>query len=274
MTTLIEECKQICCPTPLNRANVPSMVRLRLTFYNSSLFVNSELVPEEKQAATVAVASDSWIDFILNFFMSLAIIVTVVYFVPSVWSRYAQATETQKVAAEQIMLTDVPEATAEVESKAPEVNPLVHEVAAAYDLSMPEGKWLISEKAGIKSPLSAASPVDDEAGVSEIMENGGYIYPQFNNMGWKGKLTILAGHHYNMAISPEKAQTSFQNLKNLEVGDIVSVVDDYKVWNYEVYKIEQSDMITEANPDLLMYTCVYWWDSQLRLFVYARIVEA
>ena len=55
MTTLIEECKQICCPTPLNRANVPSMVRLRLTFYNSSLFMNSELVPEEKQAATVAV---------------------------------------------------------------------------------------------------------------------------------------------------------------------------------------------------------------------------
>ena len=279
MTRVLEECKQLLSLRAIDHQNPDVTFRLRLTFYDSSLFDYNTTSPGVRQSKTaVAVLSDSWIDFLLNFFMSLAIIVTLVYFLPGVLTRYFNVGVSGKsLSAQQVILEDIPtelplsEPAAEVEPE--QINPLVHEVAPHYDLSMPEGRWLISDSAGIRAPLSTNASIQNDSEVSALMENGAYIYPQFNNIGWKGKLTILAGHHYNMAITQEKAQSSFQNLKNLQVGDVVQIADDYKVWNYEIYKIEESKTITEASPDLLVYTCVYWWDSELRLFAYGRIVE-
>jgi hypothetical protein len=37
--------------------------------------------------------------------------------------------------------------------------------------------------------------------------------------------------------------------------------------------VEQAAEISELDADLIAYTCVYWWDSKLRLFVYGRLVD-
>jgi sortase (surface protein transpeptidase) len=62
-------------------------------------------------------------------------------------------------------------------------------------------------------------------------------------------------------------------LKDLQVGDLVQVIDDYKIWTYEVYKVEEAREISDREADLILYTCVWWWDSKLRLLVYAKIIE-
>ena len=294
MVSVLEQCKLVCHPNPLARSDAVCMVRIRNTFYNKSLFDYSPQMVEV--ALTTRPKADSaririhfgghLLDFVLNFMMTLSILVTLLYFLPGVLDRLIpgrinlgreSSVMEETLASVSYTSSDLlmmPETTVSTPIPAiPEVTDLTHRVQPEYDLTLPEGRWIVSESAGIKAPIYTNNDIADTKVVDDILDRGIYLYPQYNSIGWSGREVILAGHHYNMNISEQKRQQSFQNLEKLQVGDRVQIVDDYKIWTYEIYKIEQSTEITEQNPDLMMYTCIFWWDAKLRLFVYANIVE-
>ena len=276
MSSVLEECKTICRLRPGDGSAALTVKQTREWFYDAALFGE----PDER------VRRIDWTDVVLNFFIVMAVVVVLGYFLPSgisrVWSRTSDESETTDVQTGEFLGKEEV-ATAEIELVEDGYllelvsdgvsERQVYRVEPEYDLNLPEGRWVISEAVGLKAEIFGNDDLGDKKVVNEILDKGVYIYPQDNQIGWRGKRVILAGHHYNMAVTEEKAAESFQNLKKLQVGDKVKIVDDYKVWTYEIYKVEESTQITESEPDLMMYTCVYWWDSKLRLFVYGRIVE-
>jgi len=289
METVLEQCKLVCRPTPYTRGRVVCLMRVRNSFYNRELFDYSPqmLAVAGNNAAMTASWSaagflSGFFDFLLNFLMTLSILVTLLYFLPGVLDRVHTGT---LLAGQQNVITDetiqashaalagaaLLQPDKDWQQPMPEDNS--HKVAPVYDLGLPEGRWVMSEKIGLKAPIMTNSDSSNTKEVDAILDKGVYIYPEYSNIGWSGREVILAGHHYNMNVSQTRSEQSFQNLDKLEVGDKIQIADDYKIWTYEIYKVEQSTEITEQNPDLMMYTCVYWWDAKLRLFVYGKIVE-
>jgi hypothetical protein len=145
-------------------------------------------------------------------------------------------------------------------------------IQPTYDLSAPEGRWFRTANAAINAEILTNGDLADTKVVDDLMSRGAYLYPDYGEIGRIGRTVVLAGHHYNMWVSPFESQKTFQNLDQVQVGDTIEIVDDYKVWTYEVYKVEEAETISEKTADLIAYTCVYWWDSKLRFFVYARLV--
>ena len=272
MIAVLQECKLLGRPNSTNRTNVKCLIKIRRTFYNQALF---DYVTEAEVAGSKV--KTTWWDFVLNFLMTVSILVTLVYYVPGVMGRWwptnahlGTTTDNVSAMADNAYLSaglvSIPQSSTEAV--------LAHKVQPAYDLEIDDGRWIVSDSAGIKAPIYTNDDVADDREVNKILDQGIYMYPEYNNIGWQGKRLVLAGHHYNMAIGEQKAQQSFQNLNKLQVGDTVQVVDDYKIWTYEIYKIEEATAVSEENADLTMYTCIFWWDSKLRLFVYGRIVES
>lgn len=290
MVSVLEQCKLVCKPTPYSRKGVVCMVRIRNTFYNKDLFDYS---PQLLQGVTsgesmgvmlptpTASVLSRFLDFLLNFMMTLSILVTLLYFLPGVLDRVnvkklslgGEASVAQETVAASSVSTNDVLVSPNTQWQQPMPEDRSHRVAPVYDLSLPEGRWVISEEVGIKAPIYTNANVEDTKEIDAILDRGIYLYPEYDNIGWSGREVILAGHHYNMNVSETKSAQSFQNLEKLKVGDRVQIVDDYKIWTYEIYKVEQSTEISEQNPDLMMYTCIYWWDAKLRLFVYGKIVE-
>jgi len=221
-------------------------------------------------------------DFLLNFLMTLSILVTLLYFLPGVLDRVKTGNlmtgkdnviTNETIQASHAAIAGVALLQPGQDWQQPMPEDKAYKVAPVYDLSLPEGRWVMSEKIGLKAPIYTNTDSANTKEVDEILDKGVYIYPQYSDIGWSGREVVLAGHHYNMNVSQTKSEQSFQNLDKLEVGDKIQIVDDYKIWTYEIYKVEESTEITEQNPDLMMYTCIYWWDAKLRLFVYGKIVD-
>ena len=272
MSSIGQRLKEIGSP---KNGRYKCLTRVRDAFYNQDLFDYKALrLPWSRKGRKYYF---TWFDFLLNFMITAAVLVVAVYYVPG----WVEKVKNQgKVLGEQVLLesgelVDSSEASAEL-MVLPDVSDdesMAYKVKPRYDLSLPEGRWIVSEKADIAAPIETNDDINNKAEVTAMLDRGIYMYPQYSNIGWKGKKVVLAGHHFNMNVSEERARGTFQNLERLEVGDRVAIINDYKMWTYEVYKVEQSTEITEENPDLLMYSCIYWWDSKLRLFVYAKIVE-
>ena len=290
MVTVLEQCKIVCRPTSHTRGQVLCLCRVRDSFYNKKLFDYSPAVLEtisRPQARVVTAASTAellnrFFDFLLNFLMTLSILVTLLYFLPGVLDRVK--TGSLMTGSDKVITNETIQASHAAIAGAALLQPgqdweqpmpedKAYKVAPVYDLSLPEGRWVMSEKIGLKAPIYTNTDSANTKEVDEILDKGVYIYPQYSDIGWSGREVILAGHHYNMNVSQTKSEQSFQNLDKLEVGDKIQIVDDYKIWTYEIYKVEESTQITEQNPDLMMYTCIYWWDAKLRLFVYGKIVD-
>ncbi|MDO5561703.1 MAG: sortase [bacterium] len=251
------------------RGNFP---QVRQRFFDERLF-NGEL-------ATPPV---NWKKFVINTSLncSLAVgaLMLVAYFVPQ-WTfnlfpvlteNFIQAEElktpeTTDAATEQLILSSLPErdeisatATAKIKPK--------------YNLNLPAGQWLQIESVGIDAQILSNGDINDKKAVNKILDQGIYAYPEFASYGSQNKPVILAGHHYNMWTSVSKDTQSFQKLDQVQVGDVVVITDNQKQWTYQIYKVEQAAALTEENADLIMYTCVFWWDSELRLFTYGHLIN-
>jgi len=147
-------------------------------------------------------------------------------------------------------------------------------VMPSYNFESKDGRWLKIDSVGIETEIYVGTDINNEQEINNILARGVYGYPGSSQLGMRGKTVILAGHHYNIPLASERAKATFQNLNQVEVGDIVEISEDYKKWRYQIYKIETAREITEDDADLLMYTCVFWWDSNLRLFVYGVLLDA
>ena len=290
MVAVLEQCKIVCRPTPRTRGQVVCLCRVRDSFYNKKLFDYSPAVLEAISrpgarvitAVSTAELLNRFFDFLLNFLMTLSILVTLLYFLPGVLDRVKTGNlmtgKDNVITNETIQASHAAIAGAALlqpgqDWQQPMPEDKAYKVAPVYDLSLPEGRWVMNEKIGLKAPIYTNTDSANTKEVDEILDKGVYIYPQYSDIGWSGREVVLAGHHYNMNVSQTKSEQSFQNLDKLEVGDKIQIVDDYKIWTYEIYKVEESTEITEQNPDLMMYTCIYWWDAKLRLFVYGKIVD-
>jgi hypothetical protein len=150
--------------------------------------------------------------------------------------------------------------------------PLRH-VNPLYDLSLPDGKWLIADRIGIKAEILTNASINDHKTVDRLLQRGLYLYPDHQNFGWQGETVIIAGHHYNTWLSPQSSAQNFQHLSQFIIGDRLEIISDHKKWTYEIFMMEQSAQISSVKSDLILYTCVWWWDSDLRLFVYARLLD-
>lgn len=251
------------------RSNFP---QVRQRFFDERLF-NGEL----------AAAPVNWKKFIINTSLNCSLVVSalmlVAYFVPQ-WTfnlfpvlteNFIQAEElttpiTAETAVGQVILSSLPERDEKSATATTKIKP-------KYNLNLPAGQWLQIESVGIDAQILTNDDINDKKAVNKILDQGIYAYPEFADYGSQNKPVILAGHHYNMWTSVSKDTQSFQKLDQVRVGDVVILTDNQKQWTYQIYKVEQATAITEEEADLIMYTCVFWWDSELRLFTYGRLIN-
>jgi hypothetical protein len=152
-------------------------------------------------------------------------------------------------------------------------SPQIRRITPIYDLSLPSGKWLKANQASIEAEIFTNASINDQKSVDHLLQRGLYLYPNYQTFGISGKTAIIAGHHYNNFLSPPESKKNFQNLNKVKIGDKLEIIDDHQKWTYEVFMIEQSTQISHIQSDLILYTCVWWWNSDLRLFVYARLLD-
>ncbi len=237
-----------------------SFPRVRTAFYNGALFEASKMQQPFFWREIVG--------FWHNLTIVGAVIVILIYFVPTVVFKIFPQLDKNLVKAESLEEVSLLEQPVIKESEAQ-----VRGVKPVYSLGLPEGKWVRIPEAEIEAEIFSNQNLQDKKAVTKILDKGIYEYPEFSTMGVKGKTVLLAGHHFNVWVSEEQSKKTFQNLNRVMLGDRVELISDYRQWNYEIYKIEQATQISEDQADLIMYTCVFWWNSDLRLFVYARLIE-
>lgn len=249
--------------------------RLRTAFYNPQRF---SLTKKAKVARTAG-----WrlgVSWLLNGLIFLSIVVLMFYYLPSfitdifhLGEGVVEQDDGKVLAFEALNQQTATQVLNELIFK-PNLaqNYQGEQVAPRYDLSLPEGKWFRVTNGLITAPIITNRDPNDLAGIDQIMRKGAYLYADYSEMGRKGRSVILASHHFNMFVSDEERKKTFQNLSQLKVGDEIELIDDYKLWKYRVYKIEKATVISEKAADLIAYTCVFWWDSKLRLFVYGELL--
>lgn len=238
---------------------VKNYSNLRKVFFNEEVFVGSKI---EKNLI------DKMVVWLLNMVVFGAFLVIIGYYLPGMVERLLPNFSGEIAKANDEF--DVSEVII--------WQPVLDErdkrrVKPEYDLDLKAGKWLKIPSASVEAQIMTNDEIENKKEVNKILDKGVYAYPDYAEMGWLGKTVILAGHHFNMAVGEKEGRRTFQNLNKVKVGDEVFLTDDYKKWKYEIYKIEKTNAITEKTADLIMYTCVFWWDSDLRLFVYGKIVE-
>lgn len=250
---------------------------IRRRFFDESLFLTEEVAVIKQSRRR----GKNFLKNALNSSIALAMFVLLFYFLPQGLMKIFPGIATNLIKAEemkraekanqtneldeQIILTNLPEQREESASNS------ARKIKPKYDLNFPAGQWLEIPTVEIKSELLTSVSLDDKKEVNKILDKGIYAYPDNKEYGNPDKMTILAGHHYNMWTSEKQNGQSFQKLKEVVVGDLVTITDNQKQWNYRVYKIAQGSTIEETEADLVMYTCVFWWNNDLRLFVYANL---
>jgi hypothetical protein len=247
--------------------------RLRQSFYNPDLY----------QAVPAAAKKKVWLHRLLNLPIALGGLALVLYFIPSLAFRWLPFWQGGRVLGEQVQADEttrietqlVTEFSAEVLIQPQlEQNFGGEKIQPTYDLSAPEGRWFRAVAADINAEILTNNDLGDTKAVDGLMSRGAYLYPDYAEIGRVGRTVVLASHHYNMWLGAGDSQKTFQNLAQIQVGDTIEIIDDYKIWAYEVYKVEEAEVISEKTADLIAYTCVFWWDSKLRFFVYAKLVSA
>ncbi len=82
---------------------------------------------------------------------------------------------------------------------------------------------------------------------------------------------IVASHRFgHISWSNEyRNRNSFFNLPKTNIGDYIEIVWNQRVYTYEIYKVEETENITDYTADLILYTCKLY-NSPLRIFRYAQ----
>lgn len=249
---------------------------LRRRFFDESLFLQEEAMVDKKSPNL----KQKLLKNIFNCSIALAVFVLLFYFLPQglmkifpgITANLIKAEETKKdennnksEVDEQIILTNLPVQTDASNSSSNK------KIKPKYDLNFPVGQWLEIPAVKIKSELLTTETLTDKKEINKILDKNIYVYPKNRDYGDPDKTVILAGHHYNMWTSEKQNSQSFQKLDQVKEGDIVTITDNQKQWTYKIYKITQGTTIEDQTADLVMYTCVFWWNNELRFFVYANL---
>lgn len=137
------------------------------------------------------------------------------------------------------------------------------------DESLPEGKWLVIPRIGVRTQLLEDENADD------ALSKGVWKVPGYAEAGDTTQPMILAAHRFGYFLWGQGdywKYNSFYYLPDTEPGDIVEIIDDQRKWTYEIYAGEEGDLITDYDADMILYTCKFI-NSPVRHFRYARLVD-
>lgn len=137
------------------------------------------------------------------------------------------------------------------------------------DMTLPEGRWLIIPRIGVRTELQETEDSED------ALATGVWMVPDFGDPGSTDVPLILAAHRFGWKWWWQDdywRYHSFYLLPDTEPGDLVEVIDDHRKYVYEIYAGEEGDEITDYDADLILYTCKFL-NSPIRHFRYARLVD-
>lgn len=137
------------------------------------------------------------------------------------------------------------------------------------DMTLPEGRWLIIPRIGVRTELQATE--DPE----KALATGVWMVPDFGLPGQTDLPLIAAAHRYGWQWwwkTDYWKYHSFYLLPETEPGDLIEIIDDHRKYTYEIYAGEEGEEITDYEADLILYTCKFL-NSPIRHFRYARLVD-
>lgn len=139
-------------------------------------------------------------------------------------------------------------------------------VLPPIDTSLPEGDWLRIPGIGVDAGVLATENADD------ALMQGAWMVPDFGRPSDSTQPTIIASHRYgwlNWWQTDFGRKNSFYYLPEVGVGDRVEVITGQRKYVYTVYAVEEGQLISDYQGDLILYTCKFL-NSPERYFVYAR----
>ncbi len=138
-----------------------------------------------------------------------------------------------------------------------------------YDPTLPDGSWLVIEQIGVRTPL--LTTIDPK----EALTKGVWMAPDYGRPGDKGKPIILAAHRFGYKWWWQNdywKKNSFYKLPETKAGTVIKIIDNKRQWEYEIYKAEEAEEISDYNADLILYTCKFL-NSPVRYIRYARLIN-
>lgn len=135
------------------------------------------------------------------------------------------------------------------------------------DFSLPTKKILNIPKIGVEGEILEGEDYNT------LLEEGIW---RVNDFGTPEDelVTILASHRFGYITwtDEHRNKNSFYNLPKTGVGDYVEIVWNQRLYEYEIYKVEESTNITDYTADLILYTCKLY-NSPERIFRYAKRIN-
>ena len=139
----------------------------------------------------------------------------------------------------------------------------------AVDPLLPEGKWLIIPRIGVRTQLQATSDAQ------QALTKGVWQVPGYGQPGDTTQPLILVAHRYGWQWwwqTDYWKYNSFYLLPDTKPGDLVEIVADQRKWVYQIYGGGEGEAINDYEADLILYTCKFL-NSPVRHFRYAKLVD-
>jgi sortase (surface protein transpeptidase) len=135
------------------------------------------------------------------------------------------------------------------------------------DSTLPKENGLIIESIGIQGEIHEGKNWE------EILKNGIWHAPDSSTPEKVGA-TILAAHRWGYLSWSNQFRrlNSFYNLPDLKDGDIIKVIWNQRKYEYQIYKTEEGETISDYTADLILYTCKLW-ESPIRIIKYAKRIN-
>ena len=187
--------------------------------------------------------------------LSLGALIIVPEMYDSIFSNSSAVNEVAN-AAKQSAQTQ-PARSAEPEPYKPPQNP-----------DLPTGTWVSIPRIGVYAEVRATEDPN------QALDTGVWLVPDFGRPGDYSQPTILAAHRYGWDWwwkSDYWKYNSFYLLTDTQAGDTVEIIYDQRKWVYQIYAVQEGELITDYDADLILYTCKFL-KSPIRYFRYAKLV--
>lgn len=150
------------------------------------------------------------------------------------------------------------------------------EVAVEEEYELPEqDKSLSTEPSVIIKKIGIATEIIEQPfeNYEVALEQGVWRVPDFGTPLERQKPIILVAHRFGYTYWTQdyREKNSFYNLPRLVEGDQIEIIWDQRKFTYEVYQKEEGEDISHYGADLILYTCRFW-NSDIRIFVYAKLI--
>lgn len=181
-------------------------------------------------------------------------------FYPNIWySLNKEATEEDTTSIVSVV---------EAKDTEPEVEEKKERPLPPLDESLPTENMIKVSSIGVDSKIIENS--DPYKGLLK----GTWIVPDFGRPNQNDLPVIIAAHRfgYTSWSSQFRYTSSFYNLPKTKVGDRVQIIWEQRLYEYEVYKIDDNTQITDYDADLILYTC-RMYNSPIRVFRYLNRVN-